>query len=50
MLGGITVTELIEALRAASTGGPAAPPSFERAGTANGAHHSTLAMLERLDS
>jgi mycobactin polyketide synthetase MbtD len=50
MLGGITVTELIEALRAASTGGPAAPPSFERAGAANGAHHSTLAMLERLDS
>ncbi|OBB87010.1 polyketide synthase [Mycobacterium colombiense] len=50
MLGGITVTELIDALRADSTGGPAAPPSFERAGAANGAHHSTLAMLERLDS
>ncbi|OBK71432.1 mycobactin polyketide synthase MbtD [Mycobacterium sp. 1165178.9] len=49
MLGGITVTELIEALRADSTGGPAAP-SLERAGAANGAHHSTLAMLERLDS
>lgn len=48
MLGGITVTELIDALRADST--PAATPSFERAGTANGAHHSTLAMLERLDS
>ncbi|OBH56781.1 mycobactin polyketide synthase MbtD [Mycobacterium sp. E2479] len=50
MLGGITVTELIEALRADSTGGPATPPSFGRAGVANGAHHSTLAMLERLDS
>lgn len=50
MLGGITVTELIEALRADSTGGPAASQSFERAGAANGAHHSTLAMLERLDS
>ncbi|MDM4142363.1 MULTISPECIES: mycobactin polyketide synthase MbtD [Mycobacterium] len=48
MLGGITVTELIDALRDDST--PAATPSFERAGTANGAHHSTLAMLERLDS
>ncbi|OBH54046.1 polyketide synthase [Mycobacterium colombiense] len=50
MLGGITVTELIDALRADSTGGPAAAPSFGRAGAANGAHHSTLAMLERLDS
>ncbi len=50
MLGGITVTELIEALRAASAEGPAAPPSFERAGAANGAHHPTRAMLERLDS
>ncbi|OBB94268.1 mycobactin polyketide synthase MbtD [Mycobacterium sp. 852002-40037_SCH5390672] len=50
MLGGITVTELIDALRADSTGGPAAAPSFERAGAANVAHHSTLAMLERLDS
>lgn len=50
MLGGITVTELIDALRADSSGGPAAAPSFERAGAANGAHHSTLAMLERLDS
>jgi mycobactin polyketide synthetase MbtD len=50
MLGGITVTELIEALRADSPGGTVAPPSFERPGAANGAHHSTLAMLERLDS
>lgn len=50
MLGGITVTELIDALRADPTGAPAAKPSFERAGAANGAHHSTLAMLERLDS
>lgn len=50
MLGGITVTELIEALHADSTGGLAAQPSFERGGAANGAHHSTLAMLERLDS
>jgi mycobactin polyketide synthetase MbtD len=50
MLGGITVTELIEALRADSTGAPVASPSFERAGAASGAHHSTLAMLERLDS
>ncbi|OSC24864.1 polyketide synthase [Mycobacterium vulneris] len=46
MLGGITVTELIDALRADSTGGHPAPPSFERAG----AQHSALAMLERLDS
>lgn len=50
MLGGITVTELIDALRADSSGGPGAPTSFEPAGAANGAHHSTLAMLERLDS
>ncbi|BBY37926.1 polyketide synthase [Mycobacterium mantenii] len=50
MLGGITVAELIDALRADSTGGSAASPSFQRAGAANGAHHSTLAMLERLDS
>lgn len=50
MLGGITVTELIDALCADSTGAPAARPSVERAGAANGAHHATLAMLERLDS
>lgn len=50
MLGGITMTGLIDALRADSSGGPAAPPSFESAGAANGAHHSTLAMLERLDT
>ncbi|OBH43393.1 mycobactin polyketide synthase MbtD [Mycobacterium mantenii] len=48
MLGGITVTELIDALRTDSNGG--GPASFERAGAANGAHHSMLAMLERLDS
>lgn len=47
MLGGITVNELIDALRSDPTGGP--PPTV-RAGAANGAHHSTLAMLERLDS
>jgi mycobactin polyketide synthetase MbtD len=50
MLGGITVTELIDALRADPAGGPAAPQSFEPTGAANGAHHSTLATLERLDS
>ncbi|OBF11205.1 mycobactin polyketide synthase MbtD [Mycobacterium sp. 852002-10029_SCH5224772] len=50
MLGGITVNELIDALRADSPGGPTAPPAFDRTGTASGAHHSTLAMLERLDS
>jgi mycobactin polyketide synthetase MbtD len=49
MLGGITVNELIDALRADSPGGPT-PPPIERTGAANGAHHSTLAMLERLDS
>lgn len=50
MLGGITMAELIDALCADSTGAPAAPPSFERTGAANGAHQSTLAMLERLDT
>lgn len=49
MLGGITVDELIDALRADTPGGPT-PPPIERTGAANGAHHSTLAMLERLDS
>lgn len=49
MLGGITVNELIDALRADAPGGPT-PPPIERTGAANGAHHSTLAMLERLDS
>ncbi|GFG95258.1 mycobactin polyketide synthase MbtD [Mycobacterium timonense] len=49
MLGGITVNELIDALRADAPGGPT-PPPIERAGAANGTHHSTLAMLERLDS
>lgn len=46
MLGGITVTELIDALRADATGGPA----FEPSGAVNGAQQPTLAMLERLDS
>ena len=51
MLGGITVNELIEALRADSTGATQVPPTtFERTDAANGAQHSTLAMLERLDS
>ncbi|MEB4209519.1 mycobactin polyketide synthase MbtD [Mycobacterium sp. 94-17] len=48
MLGGITVTELIDTLRADSAGGPAAP--LGRAAATSGAHHPTLAMLERLDS
>jgi mycobactin polyketide synthetase MbtD len=50
MLGGITVHELIDALRAGSPSGPSTPPTFERTAAANGAQHSTLAMLERLDS
>ncbi len=50
MLGGITVTELIDALRDDPTGGPTAAPSLERVGAANGAHPAPLAMLERLDS
>ncbi|MEE3754711.1 mycobactin polyketide synthase MbtD [Mycobacterium intracellulare] len=50
MLGGITVNELIDALRADSPGGPTPPSPIERTGAANGAHHSTLATLERLDS
>jgi mycobactin polyketide synthetase MbtD len=50
MLGGITVTELIDALRADPTGGSTAAPSLERAAAANGAHPAQLAMLERLDS
>jgi mycobactin polyketide synthetase MbtD len=47
MLGGITVTELIDALRADPAGGPAAPQSFEPTGAAHGSHHSTLATLGR---
>ncbi|WP_406817841.1 mycobactin polyketide synthase MbtD [Mycobacterium sp. M23085] len=50
MLGGITVSELVDSLRAGSSGATTAPPSFERAGAANGAHHTTRVMLERLDS
>ncbi|WAJ43619.1 mycobactin polyketide synthase MbtD [Mycobacterium sp. Aquia_216] len=48
MLGGITVHELIDALGA--TGGPKAPPRLAATAAPNGAQHSTLAMLERLDS
>lgn len=50
MLGGITLNELVEALQADSADGPAAPPALERIGAANGAQHSSLTMLERLDS
>ena len=50
MLGGITVHELIDALRTGSTSGSPAPPTFERTAAADRAQHSTLAMLERLDS
>ncbi|WP_096289152.1 mycobactin polyketide synthase MbtD [Mycobacterium ahvazicum] len=50
MLGGITVHELIDALGAGSTGGPKAAPTLGGGAAAIGAHHSTLAMLERLDT
>ncbi|MEE6138049.1 mycobactin polyketide synthase MbtD [Mycobacterium sp. 050128] len=50
MLGGITVHELIDALGAGSTGGPKPQPRFDAAAAPIGAQHSTLAMLERLDS
>ncbi len=50
MLGGITVHELIDALGVGSTGGPAAPPRWEATAAPIGAHHPTLAMLERLES
>jgi mycobactin polyketide synthetase MbtD len=50
MLGGITVNELVDALRADSADGPAVPSAFERIVAANGAQHSSLTMLERLDS
>ncbi|GBG39881.1 mycobactin polyketide synthase MbtD [Mycobacterium montefiorense] len=50
MLGGITVHELIDALGVGSTGGPTAPPRLETTAAPIGAQHSTLAMLERLDS
>ncbi|ORA20461.1 mycobactin polyketide synthase MbtD [Mycobacterium arosiense] len=47
MLGGITVNELVEALRAESSGGPATPPALERTGAIKGAQHPSLTMLER---
>ncbi|GAB4958508.1 hypothetical protein MAHJHV55_02420 [Mycobacterium avium subsp. hominissuis] len=50
MLGGITVAELVDALRADATGGPVVPPTIQRTGAVSGAHPSKLAMLERLDS
>jgi mycobactin polyketide synthetase MbtD len=50
MLGGITVHELIDALGAGSTSGPMAPPRVDAAAAPIGRQHSTLAMLERLDS
>lgn len=50
MLGGITVHELIDAVGAGSTGGPKAPSRLDAAAAPIGAPHSTLAMLERLDS
>ncbi|SPM41828.1 polyketide synthase, partial [Mycobacterium numidiamassiliense] len=53
MLGGITVHELIDALRLGSTGsngGPSAPPTLVRTNTPNGEQRSKLAMLERLES
>ncbi|MCV7412180.1 polyketide synthase [Mycobacterium florentinum] len=50
MLGGITVHELINALGAGGAGGPKASPRLEAGAAGIGAQHSTLAMLERLDS
>jgi mycobactin polyketide synthetase MbtD len=50
MLGGITVHELIEALGSDSASGPSTPPRLEATAAPVGAPHSTLAMLERLDS
>jgi mycobactin polyketide synthetase MbtD len=50
MLGGITVHELIDALGAGSTNGPTAPPRFDATAAPIAGQHSTLAMLERLDS
>jgi hypothetical protein len=50
MLGGITVHELIDALRVASTSGPSVPRTFERGDAPNGEPHRKLAMLERLES
>jgi mycobactin polyketide synthetase MbtD len=50
MLGGITVHELIDALGAGSTSGPTAPPRFDATAAPIAGQHSTLAMLERLDS
>ena len=50
MLGGITVHELIDALRVGSTSGPSAPRTFERGDAPHGEQHRKLAMLERLES
>jgi mycobactin polyketide synthetase MbtD len=50
MLGGITVHELIDALRVGSTSAPSASLSIERTAAPNGEQHSKLAMLERLES
>lgn len=50
MLGGITVHELIDALGAGSAGAPTAAPMVEAGAAGIGAQHTTLAMLERLDS
>jgi mycobactin polyketide synthetase MbtD len=50
MLGGITVHELIDALRVGSASAPSASLSIERTAATNGEQHSTLAMLERLES
>lgn len=38
MLGGITVAELVDALRADATGGPVVPPTVQRTGAVSGAH------------
>ena len=50
MLGGITVHELIDALRVGSTSAPSASLSIEHTAAPNGEKHSKLAMLERLES
>jgi mycobactin polyketide synthetase MbtD len=50
MLGGITVHELIDALRVGSTSAPSGSLSIERTAAPNGEQHWKLAMLERLES
>ncbi|BBY25550.1 mycobactin polyketide synthase MbtD [Mycobacterium stomatepiae] len=50
MLGGITVHELITALSAGGAGGPKAPPRLGAGAAGIGPQHTTLPMLERLDS